>query len=192
MAIDLSSFLTAADLPHDAVEVARIGLAWGIKGGFKVHPHSAQASAIGSNTTWYVQRAAAPNQPNPAAWLLPIEQLKPQGDVWLAHSSAIADRTAAEQLRNLRVWVARAQFPDLEDDEYYWVDLIGCSVHNLEGEFLGVVDDLMTSGAQATLVLSYQNSAQTQAERLIPFVSAIVQQVDTAAQRIIADWQTDY
>lgn len=191
MAIDLSSFLTAAELPNDAVEVASIGQARGIKGEFRVHAHSAHASAICASQTWYVQLPAAAAS-NGATWLLPVSSLKQQGDVWLAYSSAVADRTTAEYLRNMRVFVSRTQFPALDADEYYWVDLIGCSVHNLEGVHLGIVRDLMASGAQTTLVLSYNDAAQQESERLIPFVSAIVQQVDTSAKRIVADWQTDY
>lgn len=192
MALDFSSFLTLAELPHDAVEVARIGLAWGIKGGFKVHAHSAEALAICSNNTWYIQPPENATGLQGATWLLPISNLKPQGDVWLVQSAAIPDRTTAEYLRNMRVFVSRTHFPALDDEEYYWVDLIGCSVHNLAGVYLGEVRDLMASAAQTTLVLSYATDAQQKNERLIPFVSAIVQQVDIDAKRIVADWQEDY
>lgn len=190
MTVDLS-FLKTALLPSDAIEVARIGQARGIKGGFKVHPHSSNPEAILVNKTWLVQAAQQYPSQQKRTWTLPIEQLKLQGDVWLAHSSDVVDRTAAECLRNMRVFVPRTQFPQPDDDEYYWVDLIGCNVHNLEGIHLGVVHDLMESGMQTTLVLSYTVVDKT-AERLIPFVTAIVQQVDIQKKRIVADWQADY
>ncbi len=38
--------LEAAELPADAIEVGRIADAWGIKGWFKVLPHSAQTEAL--------------------------------------------------------------------------------------------------------------------------------------------------
>lgn len=190
MMLDLS-FLETVPLPHDAVEVARIGQAWGVRGGFKVYPHSSQPEAILACDTWLVQLASTSTSQHSTTWLLPIHNLKLQKEVWLAQSPMVTDRTAAEYLRNMRVFVPRTQFPDLDEEEYYWVDLIGCKVHNLEGIYLGEVEHLMTSGAQATLVLSYAD-AKPQAERLIPFVSAIVQQVDTQNKRIVADWQADY
>ena len=48
------SQLDAADLPADAVEVGRIGDAWGIKGWFKVLPFSGQPEALFSSKRWYV------------------------------------------------------------------------------------------------------------------------------------------
>ena len=44
-----------ADLPTDAVEVGRILNAWGVKGWFKVSPHSASPQALFSSKRWYLQ-----------------------------------------------------------------------------------------------------------------------------------------
>jgi len=41
------------------------------------------------------------------------------------------------------------------------------------------------------LVLTYQNEGKP-AERMIPFVSAFIDDVDLVAQKIIVDWQADY
>ncbi len=192
MSRDLSSFLTAVDLPSDAVEVAYIGHAWGVKGGFKVHTHNDIPEAIRTNHTWYIKLPKNLSSKNELAWLLRINKLKQQGDTLLAHSSAISDRTTAEYLCNARVLIPRSQFPELDQEEYYWIDLIGCEVYNLEGVYLGVVRDLLSSSAQTTLVLVYGDTKQKEHERLIPFVSAIVQEVDTKDKIILADWQQDY
>jgi 16S rRNA processing protein RimM len=71
------------------------------------------------------------------------------------------------------------------------VDLIGLQVVNREGELLGTVRDLMSTGPQTVLVLAHEVNGQPQ-ERLIPFVSAYVDQVDLAARKITVDWQADY
>jgi 16S rRNA processing protein RimM len=36
-------------------------------------------------------------------------------------------------LQGARVFVSRASFPTPDDDEFYWVDLIGLAVHNRKG-----------------------------------------------------------
>ena len=47
--------LAATELPSDAIEVGRIGDAWGVKGWFKVLPHSAQPQALFAARRWYLQ-----------------------------------------------------------------------------------------------------------------------------------------
>ena len=49
----------------------------------------------------------------------------------------------------------------------------------------------MTTGAQTVLVMEYHEDGKT-CERMIPFVSAYVDDVDLKARRIRVDWQTDY
>ncbi|MDT4888010.1 Ribosome maturation factor RimM [compost metagenome] len=66
---------------------------------------------------------------------------------------------------------------------------------NREGVHLGVVRDLMATGPNSVLVLEYTDTVdgvEQVAERMIPFVAAYIDDVDKAARRITADWQTDY
>ena len=109
----------------------------------------------------------------------------------MATSPAVADRNAAEALRGARVFIAREHFPKTDDGEYYWVDLLGLKVSNREGVALGTVKDLLATGPQTTLVLSYEEDGKER-ERMIPFVDAYIDQVDLAAKTIVADWQPDY
>ncbi len=101
------------------------------------------------------------------------------------------DRNTAEALRGARIFVARSDFPQPEDGEYYWVDLLGLSVVNREGVALGVVRDLLSTGPQTVLVLAYEEDGKER-ERMIPFVDAYVDKVDLPGKTIVADWQPDY
>ncbi len=71
------------------------------------------------------------------------------------------------------------------------MDLIGLQVVNREGVVMGEVRDLMTTGPQTVLVLQAEEAGK-KVERMIPFVSAFVDKVDTAARCITVDWQADY
>ena len=185
--------LDQAPLPDDAVEVARVGEAWGVKGWFKVQTFSAHPEAVFSSKRWYVQPPERRAHHFSGTRALRISQVKRHGDAVVAHSLEIADRTLAECLRGARVFVPRSSFPSLPDDEYYWVDLIGCEVRNREGLLLGTVDDLLSTGPQTTLVLRRaQQGASGGQQGLIPFVSAIVDTVDARAKCIVVDWQPDY
>lgn len=182
--------LETAALPADAIEVGRIADAWGVKGWFKVYPHSAQPEALFSSRRWFLQ---GPGE-GAKVFLLPVRDAREHSAYVVASSPDVADRTAAESLRGARVFVARSSFPTPAADEYYWVDLIGLPVCNREGVLLGTVKELLTGGPQTTLVLDAPapDSDGKPVECLIPFVSAFVDKVDLPGRLITVDWQPDY
>ncbi len=191
--------LEPVELPVDAVEVGRILDAWGIKGWFKVLPHSASPEALFSSKRWYLQPPDAAYLPKAGPGflafkgtvLLSISEAKEHSDTVVAQARDVPDRTAAESLRGARIFVPRSSFPTAQADEYYWVDLIGLDVLNREAVHLGQVKELLSTGPQTVLVLAYEEAGQS-LERMIPFVSAYVDAVELAEKRIRVDWQADY
>ncbi len=183
--------LESAELPPDAVEVGRIADAWGIKGWFRVLPYSTTPEALFSSKRWFIQPAATAGALAGTTFRLAIMQAKEHSDTVVASAQDVPDRTAAEQLKGARVFVARSSFPSTAEDEYYWVDLIGLSVVNREGVDLGVVRELLSTGPQTVLVMEFEQDGKTQ-ERMIPFVSVYIDAVDLPGKRITVDWQADY
>ena len=185
--------LQSATLPADAIEVGRIGEAWGIKGWFKIVPYSNDPEALYNVEQWFLQPAerGAKSFFNGTVTLT-IKQAKQHSDSVVATAQEIPDRNGAEALRGARIFISRASFPKAADDEYYWVDLLGLDVVNREGVNLGVVKDLLPTGPQTTLVLNYDLPEDKVGERMIPFVSAFVDKVDLAGRQITVDWQADY
>jgi 16S rRNA processing protein RimM len=183
--------LEPAELPADAVEVGRIADAWGIKGWFKVLPHSADPEALFSSRRWYLLPSERGAKTFSGTALLRIREAKDHSGTVVASAHDVDDRSAAEALRGARVFVPRSSFPTAATDEYYWVDLIGLEVVNREGVALGKVLELLSTGAQTVLVLGYEAEGKPQ-ERMIPFVSAYVDKVDLPGRLITVDWQPDY
>jgi 16S rRNA processing protein RimM len=185
------SGLEPAELPADAIEVGRIADAWGVKGWFKVLPHSASPEALFSSKRWYLLPSERGAKTFSGAVLLRVREAKEHSDTIVASAQEIDDRSAAEALKGARIFVARSSFPTASADEYYWVDLIGLQVVNREGLTLGQVKDLLSTGPQTVLVVEYLEDGKPM-ERMIPFVSAYVDGVDLAGKRITVDWQADY
>jgi 16S rRNA processing protein RimM len=110
----------------------------------------------------------------------------------------VAGRDAAEALKGAAVQIPRSHFPALSDNEFYWVDLIGLEVENLQGVHLGQVSDMMDNGAHPILRVAVPQSTEvTDAkaapqELLIPFVEQFVITVDRTAKKITVDWGLDY
>lgn len=189
----------APDMPADAIEVGVVVGPWGVKGAFKVHAHAADPQALFSSRRWFLQSPAnpgpGPRRPAPPP-LLRVTQAREQGGVVVATAQEVPDRVAAEALNGARVFVPRASFPTAGDGEYYWVDLIGLTVRNRQGETLGEVVDLIDTGAHSVLRVRRADAVPEtpieHAERLIPFVAAYVDDVDLQTRLIVVDWGLDY
>ncbi|MEJ7136839.1 ribosome maturation factor RimM [Amphibiibacter pelophylacis] len=184
--------------PDDAVEVACITGAWGVKGGIRIKPWSSDPQALLGARRWYLQAPEAvlrqPQAAGGAAKIaisypcrVQVAQVKPQGEGMVATLREVADRAIAEALRGARIFVSRAQFPSGDPDEYYWVDLIGLEVLNQDGQRLGTVHDLMSTGPSS--VLEVHGDAR---QHLIPFVAQYVLAVDVAGGQIRVDWPEDF
>ena len=184
-----------AEFPADAIEVARILDAWGIKGWIRVQPYAKDPQALFSSRRWFLRPPVVqPGRPvrevaAPLPMLLRITEAREHGDDVVASVRDLSDRSSAEALRGARIFVPRSSFPTAGSDEFYWVDLIGLQVFNREGVLLGEVSGLIDNGAQSVLQV---RADPTAAERLIPFVAAHVDRVDLAGRRIDVDWGLDY
>ena len=188
--------------PADAIEVGRVLGAWGIKGGIRVKPFSKDPEALFSARRWFIRppesvlgaRAGASLSNFPP--LLRITSSKVQGDSVVATALELPDRNAAELMQGGRVFVARTHFPTAGDGEYYWIDLIGLTVVNREGETLGRVTDLIDTGAHSVLRVLRPDAAEgaslDASERLIPFVAAFIDAVSLVDRRITVEWGLDY
>jgi len=178
--------------PADALEVGRIGEAWGLHGAFRVVAYAEPPLALLATARWHLRPGdeTRPGAVRSIPPLLEIASVRSRGEGYVASSPSITDRTAAEALRGARIFVARSAFPEPDADEFYWADLIGMAVVKRARVVLGSVAGLLDNGAQS--VLRVQPLAPDAAELLVPFVAAYVDRVDLAARRIEVDWELDY
>ncbi|HEY2080578.1 MAG TPA: ribosome maturation factor RimM [Streptosporangiaceae bacterium] len=98
----------------------------------------------------------------------------------LVEFEGFGDRTAADQLRGVLLLVDSADLEDIPDpDEFRDHQLIGLAVLTLAGEDVGKVTDVLHYGQDLLVVTG--SGERAGAEIMIPFVSAIVPEVDLAA-----------
>jgi 16S rRNA processing protein RimM len=110
-----------------------------------------------------------------------------QGRLVLAKLTGIETREQAAELIGNKIYIWPEQLPELDQDEYYWSDLIGMQVESTQAEVFGRVEVMLETGANDVMVVNGDR------ERLIPFVmDEIVTKVDLANRRIVVDWQADY
>jgi 16S rRNA processing protein RimM len=118
----------------------------------------------------------------------PAEQLTVAAKRWhsgqlLVAFSGVADRTAAAELTGGWLSVDASQLPAPPDpDEFRDHDLLGLSVRTSDGQDVGAVTDVLHYGQDLLVVQD-----ATGREHLIPFVKAIVPEVDVAAGLVVID-----
>ena len=178
--------------PDDLVELGKITGAYGLKGWVTVVPASVEPEVLLRCKQWWLselvdgKKAGVSGQSTRQTIRyreFEALQVKPHADRLVAHLLGIESRDLAETLKGARVYVSRAKFPPPASDEYYWVDLEGCSVVNLQGIALGVVSQVVDHGAHPILHVGTQ---------LIPFVPAFIKDVHVEHKQITVDWQGDY
>ena len=97
-----------------------------------------------------------------------------------ASGAALPDRTAAERLVNLKLYVERERLPAPATDDFYLSDLVGLAAVTAEGAALGRVVQVHDYGAGASLEIAGEG-----APLLVPFTKAAVPNVDLVARQLV-------
>ena len=95
--------------------------------------------------------------------------------------SGIADRDGAELLRGKEVKALRSDKPEIQEDRYYIVDIIGCKVETEKGIDLGEIIDV-TSAHTDIFTLKSQNG-----EYMFPVAEGVIESVDIENKLIIVN-----
>jgi 16S rRNA processing protein RimM len=118
----------------------------------------------------------------PGAGPLTVESTRPHHGRLLVEFAGIEDRDAAEHLRGVKLCVDSADIPEPSDpDEFSDFQLIGLVAVAQNGQELGEVVRIDHGPAADLLVLRLPDGR----EALVPFVKAIVPEVDLAGGRIV-------
>ena len=173
------------EAPADIVVLGKIVGPYGLRGAVKVHPFADDPLVWARLPCWWVgQEGSAPGQ-----WRsTQVQRCKAQGGLLIAELECLPDRNASETAKGMLVGVPRAALPPAAKDEYYWADLIGLDVVNTHAQSLGQVSGLIETSANAVLRVVDGDGK----ERLLPFVAAIVLDVDLPARCIRVDWEVDW
>ena len=163
------------------IQVGKVHGAFGVRGEVKLESFTEPRSAIFRYQPWVLRDARGVERECEGA----KGRETPKGVV--ATVPGIDDRDAAEAARGLDVFVPRDALPPPRPGEYYWVDLEGLRVRNVEGVEFGVVSHLFSTGANDVLV------AQGDRERMIPFVLPdYIVSIDFEAALVTVDWDPEF
>jgi 16S rRNA processing protein RimM len=162
-------------MADERVCLGRIGAPQGIRGEVRVQSFTADPMAIADY---------GPLRSKDGKQSLEIEALRPARHGLVARFKGVFDRTAAEQLRNLELYVSRDRLPPVAADEFYHADLIGLKAITQNGGDFGTVVAIHNFGAGDVLELRPGGRSSTV---MLPFTASTVPVIDIAAGRMIID-----
>ena len=111
-----------------------------------------------------------------------IEEVKYHKNQALIKFKGIDNIDEAEKLRNSYIKVHRDDEPELPEDTYYIVDLIGLDVYSDEGKLLGKLDDVFNSGSCDIYVVKDELGKQL----LLPAISDVIKEINLNERKIVA------
>lgn len=171
--------------------LGRVAGVYGVKGWIKVYSDTRPAQNILKYRRWWIARGDGFEAKLLAGQVHGNSLVAQISD---ASGAPIEDREIAAGLIGAEIQVEHSEMPKLPDGQYYWAELIGLRVENVEGLPLGTVTDMTSNGPQDVLVITDRSGdGEDATTRLIPFVSPqIVREVDLAGGRIVCEWQPDW
>jgi 16S rRNA processing protein RimM len=110
-----------------------------------------------------------------------------KSDIAVVRFDGIVDRTAAEKLKGVELYLPREALPAPDEDEFYHADLIGLAAHDEEGRALGVVSGIHNFGAGDVVAITRPDGSDI----FLPFTHENVPTVDVKAGRIVARLPTE-
>ncbi|EKT54277.1 ribosome maturation factor RimM [Providencia burhodogranariea] len=173
--------------PTNPIILGKLGAAYGIRGWLKVFSSTEQAESIFDYQPWFIQRSGQ--------WQhIEIEDWKHHNKDIIVKLSGVDDRDAATLLTNFEITVDSTQLPKLDNNDYYWKDLMGCHVVTLDGYDLGTIIDMMETGSNDVIVIKANlKDAFGIKERLVPFLDGqVIKKVDLESKLIEVDWDPGF
>ena len=153
--------------------VARIGAAHGLRGEVRLNSFTADPLAV-------TRYGALETEDGARAF--EIDTCRQGKGFLVARFKGIADRTAAEWLCNLDLYVPRERLPPPDAGEFYHADLIGLRALAPDGAEIGTVVAVQNFGAGDLLEIAPSAGGVTM---MLPFTAAVVPKVDVAAGLVV-------
>lgn len=109
-----------------------------------------------------------------------VEAGRPQKNVWLVQLAGYRDINQVEKFKGWQVKVREEDLVELEEDEYYYHEIVGCRVVTDEGEELGTISEILAPGANDVWVVNPPKGKPI----LLPYIDDVILKVDIPAKTV--------
>ncbi|MDD9138384.1 ribosome maturation factor RimM [Fructobacillus sp. CRL 2054] len=112
-----------------------------------------------------------------------VEKARVHKGMWLITFKGITNINEVEAYKGEDLYVAEADRDDLDDGEYYYSDIIDCTVQDEDGQVIGAVKEIMETGANDVWIVKRPKGA----DALIPVIADVVKDVNIDDKVITID-----
>lgn len=166
-------------MPASLIRIGRIAGVHGLRGALRYRPDYPESESI-----FAVERIflAASEDGLDAREYRIIETAPHTRGTARVMLEGVTDANLAEALIGNKVFADEADLPPPEENEFYYRDVIGCEVFLTDGTRLGVVEEIIATGANDVFVV--RDGAK---EVLVPSIEDVVKEIDLASKRVVID-----
>ena len=158
------------------IQVGYIAGIYGVQGWLKIESYTRPPENIFSFKPWYIKRNECWQEIN-------AREGRKHGKGLIVALDGVTDRDIARGLVDKEISILRSQLVELPPGEFYRVDMIGMQVVNQRGRKLGIVAEILETGANDVMVVEGQE------RYLIPIVwNTYLLNVEPEKQLISVDW----
>jgi 16S rRNA processing protein RimM len=175
--------LKSSNKPTDQdpfVLVGRVTGAHGIRGGLRIQSYAE------SIDLYRIGEAIRAVLPDGSTGSMIVEWVRPHGRGLRMGLESVRDRNQAERLVGAMLYIDKARLPVLEENTYYWHELIGLHVYDTAGLLLGSLEEVIPTPANDVYVVKGEVDGRFR-ELLIPAVATVVRNIDLEAGAMVVD-----
>lgn len=177
--------MSATPTAEDMIVLGKITSVHGVRGEVKIYSFTDPIDNLLDYSHWTLKRDGEVRQMDLVSGRL-------QGKVLVARLKGLDDREVARELAGFEICIPRAQLPNLDDGEFYWHQLVGLKVIDMQGQLFGRIDHLLETGSNDVIVVKPCPGSLDDRERLLPYTEQCVQRIDLAAGEMQVDWDADF
>lgn len=161
---------------EEYISIGKITGVHGLHGNLKVYMYSESVDACEKGNRIQVSGTAGERD------IYTIRTAKPYKKGALLTFEEVDDINAAEKLVGSEIFISRDSLSELEEDEFYWFEIIGLDVFSVDGVFLGVVKSIFPTGSNDVYVVKKSGH-----EILIPALESVILSIDLEMKKMTVD-----
>ncbi|MBI4949207.1 MAG: 16S rRNA processing protein RimM [Deltaproteobacteria bacterium] len=108
-----------------------------------------------------------------------VKRSRKHRELYILDLDGVSERSEAEALIGAVVSVPEYELPELDEDEYYYMDLVGMEVVTEDGKLLGSISNVISTGSNDVLEVDGPLG-----QVLIPALDNVIIEVDAAARKV--------
>ncbi|MDD2365429.1 MAG: ribosome maturation factor RimM [Desulfuromonadaceae bacterium] len=158
----------------ELVPVGKIIGTHGIKGLLKVFSYSGNIKSLQSAPSAFLKGSDG------ALREYSIKTVSTHSGGFILGFDGFTDINQVLSLNGSDLCIKKSDLPILDEDEYYWRDLIGLSVFVDNGELLGTLVDIFETGSNDIYVVRSESK-----EYLIPSIGDVIKHIDVTGKKMV-------